>query len=89
MIVPSTCSDLDESDAALNEAARYEHFGAVGAYVFHRRGVGTRGWPHVFFAGRLALFGNVESIRRLGLHLERNFKRLNTGIKLIVLLECH
>ena len=71
MLVPAALVDLDETDAALGQAAGLEAVGGVGAGL---AGVGT-----VEVEGGLGFLREVHQIGNRGLHPERHFERLDAG----------
>ena len=75
---PVLMRDLDEPHIALREPPRHQ---ALPGEVARFRVIEA-----VQFPGRVGLFGNVERLRRLGLHPESELESLDAGLKLRVMI---
>ena len=92
MSVPTAGCHLYEAHAALHQTTGHEQLGShrVPATATHphpaghcaRVGIQLVKVPHC-----LGFLAHIEGICRLGLHLESDFERLNTGLKLSIFLE--
>ena len=74
VVIPATCVDLDEADATLDETTGAEELGTEVGLAVH-------------LANLLRLLGDVKGVGRRGLHAEREFKGLDAGLELLVLLD--
>ena len=74
VVIPTAGIDLDEADAALDEATSAEELGTEVALTVH-------------IAGLLGLLRDVERVGRGSLHAEGEFEGFNAGLELLVFLD--
>ena len=74
VVIPATGVDLDEADAAFDEAPSDEHFGAEFG-----------GAVHLAYGG--GFFIDIKGFGGLGLHFESHFEGFDAGFELGVFLE--
>ena len=74
MVVPAARVDLDETDAALDEATGAEELGAEVGLAVH-------------LAGLLRLLGDIEGVGGRSLHAEGELEGFDAGFELLVLLD--